>query len=173
MGVQNLDLQFFKCGQQLAGRLASTVKQPAPQQWWCLPWHHHRITWIAWSPLWCCSRLPNSEIFIAPERYMFHSDDERCYKDTANNHKAERTIVLLTFLHTLARCRLLVAQRMPADRQHSWVFLTPRSYMFLVPGLHPALVMWTLLEVCRSQGSLFYFLSPDSLADGIFLAKIL
>ena len=31
------------------------------------------------------------------------------------------------------------------------------------------LVMWTLLGVCRSQGSL---LSPDSLAKGVFLATI-
>ena len=50
--------------------------------WCCLPWCHHRVTWI---PLWCICHLPNSEIFIAPEQYIFHSNCEHHYKDTADD----------------------------------------------------------------------------------------
>ena len=43
----------------------------------CLPWRHHRVTWITWPPLWRSPHSPNSEIFTAPEQYVFHSDGER------------------------------------------------------------------------------------------------
>ena len=37
----------------------------------CLPWRHHRVTWITWSSLWRFPHSPNSELFIAPEQYIF------------------------------------------------------------------------------------------------------
>ena len=43
----------------------------------CLPWRHHRVTWITWLRLWRNSHLPNSKFFIAPEQYIFHSNCER------------------------------------------------------------------------------------------------
>ena len=30
----------------------------------CLPWRHHRVTWITWSPLWRFPHSPNSVILV-------------------------------------------------------------------------------------------------------------
>ena len=43
----------------------------------CLSWRRHQVTWITWPPLWRSPHSPNSEIFIAPAQYIFHSDGER------------------------------------------------------------------------------------------------
>ena len=35
------------------------------------PWHYQEVTWITWSPLWCSTHLPNSEIFNARNNALF------------------------------------------------------------------------------------------------------
>ena len=55
----------------------STAKRSTVESTLFIPWRNHRVTWITWPPLWRSPHSPNSEIFTAPEQYVFHSDGER------------------------------------------------------------------------------------------------
>ena len=68
---------LFRRGQSLAGRSTTDSEATGRPRRCCLPWRHRRVTWITWPPLWRSFHLPNSEIFIAPEQCIFHSDGER------------------------------------------------------------------------------------------------
>ena len=68
---------LFRRGQSLAGRSTTDSEATGRPRRCCLSWRHRRVTWITWPPLWRSFRLPNSDIFIAPEQYIFHSDGER------------------------------------------------------------------------------------------------
>ena len=76
----------------------------------CLPWRHHMAMWITWLPLLRISHLQNSEIFIAPEQCIFHSNCEHrtgcCWWPWLSG--IERTMVLFAILrapHDATYCK--------------------------------------------------------------------
>ena len=73
-----LDLEFIQTRSVTCRALSTDREATGRSRRYCLSWRHRRVTWITWLPLWRSFHLPNSEIFIAPEQYIFHSDGERC-----------------------------------------------------------------------------------------------
>ena len=69
--------EFIHTRSDTSRSLRHRQRSDRPSSRRCLPWRHHRVTWITWPPLWRSPHSPDSEIFIAPEQYIFHSDGER------------------------------------------------------------------------------------------------
>ena len=81
-----------------------------------LPVTSSEVTWITWSPLWCSTHLPNSEIFIAQNNAFFIAT-AYVVKDAADTTDCGTGLmgILFTFLHVSPSVQMRVVARRTND----------------------------------------------------------